>query len=91
MPKITYNDQNFEVEKGQTLLHALIEHGVDLPHDCEQGSCGIDAVVVIRGIENLSPPFGDEADYLNYTHFPENVRLACCSRVFGDVEIILYQ
>ncbi len=91
MPKLTYNNQTFEVAKGVTLLHALAGQGIDLPHDCEQGYCGTDAIVVVKGQENLSPAFGDEADNLKYTRYPENVRMACSSRIFGDIEITLYQ
>lgn len=90
MPKLIFQQKEIEIPEGTTILQALIKEKIDLPHDCEQGYCGTDAIVVIRGQENLSPPFGDEADNLKYTKYPPNVRMACSSRIYGDVEIEIY-
>ncbi len=38
------------VAPGQTILRALIEHGIDVPYSCEQGVCGACETKVIEGI-----------------------------------------
>jgi len=40
---------SLRVPDGQTLLHALREHGVPMPSSCEQGACGTCRVTVLDG------------------------------------------
>lgn len=89
-PKLTFQGKTFEVEPGTTILQGLRAHGIHVRTDCEFGSCGTDPMVIVRGIENLSPPIGDEIWNLEFNKFPENVRMACVTRIFGDVEIELF-
>ena len=89
-PKLTFKGKTYAVEPGTTILRALTQHGVDLRSDCEFGYCGTDAIVIVRGMENLSVPIGDEVGNLEFNKFPMNVRMACVTRIFGDVEIDLF-
>lgn len=89
-PKLIYRGKKYEVAPGTTILQALVAHGVDLRTDCEFGYCGTDPIVVIRGMENLSAPIGDEVGNLEFNKFPLNVRMACVARIFGDVEIEMF-
>ena len=86
-PKVTYQGKTFEVEPGTTLLRALISQGYDLRSDCEFGYCGTDPVVVVKGMDHLSVPIGDEVGNLEFNKFPVNVRMACVARIFGDIEV----
>lgn len=73
--------------RGQTLLEALSGAGVPVTASCKSGLCGSDAVLVIEGHENLSPPSDDERATLKRLGLEDKARLACCCRVYGPVRI----
>lgn len=89
-PKLIFQGKELEVEPGTPILEALHTMGHPIRSDCEFGNCGTDPVVILSGMENLSPPTDDEAWNLKFNKFPANVRMACVSRIFGDVEIELF-
>ncbi|PMH38658.1 ferredoxin [Vibrio sp. 10N.286.49.B3] len=35
------DDIKFEVEKGQTVLEAALNNGIDFPHRCQVGACAM--------------------------------------------------
>ncbi len=76
---------------GQNLLMVLEKRGVDLVANCRSGLCGSDAVFVVAGMENLSPPGDDEIVTLTRLGALGKARLACCCRVYGDVALAPYQ
>jgi len=47
--RLERSGREFEVANGQTLLHALHEHGIELEASCEQGVCGTCFTNVIAG------------------------------------------
>ena len=76
-----------EIPDGNTILEAAYLARVRLQTDCEYGYCGTDAMVILSGQDRLSPPEGDEVDNLAHNKFPANVRMACVTRVYGDVVV----
>jgi ferredoxin, 2Fe-2S len=65
--------------KGDTILDAALDHGIDLPHECGGNcSCTTCHVVIEEGWENLSPIEYPEDERLNDTddRTPRS-RLAC--------------
>jgi 3-phenylpropionate/trans-cinnamate dioxygenase ferredoxin reductase subunit len=77
MPKtfnVSIGNQVFSVNAGVRLLHAALQNGVDLPHDCRAGQCGACAVELTKGIT-----LGGELGCGNV--------LACQARVFSDLVI----
>jgi vanillate O-demethylase ferredoxin subunit len=42
--------QEIAVAPGQTILEALLDHGVDAPHSCQQGICGACETGVVSGV-----------------------------------------
>ena len=38
-----------EVPVGQTILEAMLEHGIDAPHSCESGTCGTCRTRLLEG------------------------------------------
>lgn len=83
--KETRLECNFRRGLGLQAVCAKEETGIEF--DCRAADCGICAVKVISGSENLSPKTAAEADFLQAMKADDDERLACQVRVFGDVEI----
>jgi 3-phenylpropionate/trans-cinnamate dioxygenase ferredoxin reductase subunit len=47
---VTINDQVFSASRGDVLLDAAREHGIDIPYDCTSGHCGACRVRVLDGL-----------------------------------------
>ncbi len=89
-PKLTFEGKTVEVVPGTSILMALRQMGHPIRSDCEFGTCGTDPVVILSGMENLSESTDDEAWNLHFNKFPPNVRMACVTKIFGDIEIELF-
>jgi len=92
MPLITFLPEGvtMTVEPGTTILAAAKAARIEVRTDCEFGWCGTDPFVVVSGMENLSAPEEDERDNIRLNHFPPNVRMACVTRVLGDIVVERY-
>ena len=42
--------REFAITPGQTILEALLDHGIDAPHSCQQGICGACETRVLEGV-----------------------------------------
>lgn len=49
MPQVTYRNQLFTLEKGQTILDAALIAGIDMPYSCQAGSCGTCQCTLVEG------------------------------------------
>jgi NADPH-dependent 2,4-dienoyl-CoA reductase/sulfur reductase-like enzyme/ferredoxin len=78
-----------EADAGQTLAEVVQLSGADLQSGCQMGLCGCDPVYVCDGGENLSAMEADERATVARFGFPEQTRMACVTRVQGDVVISL--
>jgi NAD(P)H-flavin reductase/ferredoxin len=76
---VTVNGETFSAYRGDLLLDAALDNGVDIPHgdDCGSGDCGACRVEVIAGM-TLG---GETAD-------PSAVR-ACQCRIMSDLDVII--
>ncbi|MCP2045311.1 adenylate/guanylate cyclase domain-containing protein [Pontibacter sp. HSC-36F09] len=73
------------VEEQQTILQASLAAGIPHYHACGgKGQCTTCRVLVLEGQEKLTPPTGLEQAIKKVKKFPDNVRLACQSRVNGE-------
>lgn len=71
---------------GITLLESAIHAGIDLASACGgMGICGQCRVQVITG--EVSPPNASETDLFSELELGRGQRLACCTRVEGDVKV----
>lgn len=62
------------VEPGQTLLHALIQHNVNISYSCEEGICGACEVHVLDGVpDHRDMVLNDQEKQANKT------MMVCCS------------
>ena len=76
--------------EGKPLLEALLEHGVEVAHECGGTlACATCCVVVRHGLESLSPASEDEADMLERANIrAPGARLSCQAVVGrGDLAI----
>jgi ferredoxin len=55
--------------------------------DCRKSECGLCLVHVLEGGKNLNQPLFMEEQTLRAMRVGSNCRLACQSRVFGDIVI----
>jgi vanillate O-demethylase ferredoxin subunit len=73
--EIAGTGQRIEIHPEQTVTHALLAHGFDVPVSCEQGICGTCITRVVSGIPDHRDVFmTDEERALNNQFTP------CCSR-----------
>lgn len=76
--------KTYHVPRDKTLLQVLLENGIDVPNDCEEGLCGSCEVVVEYGeIEHRDK-------VLTALERIKNTRMiTCCSRAKGKIKIKL--
>ncbi len=89
MAKITFmpEDTSFEVPDGTTILVAAVRNGVGLRHDCTEAICGTDRVLILKGLDNLSPVEDNEELTLGMLDSGPDHRLGCVARIQGDVTV----
>lgn len=70
---------------------ALCARHTDTPLEfgCRNADCGTCIFRVVQGEENLSPRNEREKDFLQAMRADPDERLACQTRIMGDVEIYL--
>jgi NAD(P)H-flavin reductase/ferredoxin len=73
--QITINGNSFLARRGELLLDAALNNGIDLPYDCRAGHCGSCCVRLVSGDVR-----GGEGSEPGIVH-------ACQCRVVGDVVI----
>lgn len=78
------------LSEGESLLDGLLQHGVELAHECGGAlACATCCVVVRHGMESLSPTSEDEEDMLERANVrAPGARLSCQAMVGrGDLVI----
>jgi NAD(P)H-flavin reductase/ferredoxin len=70
--EITINGQSFVAHRGELLLDAALNNGIDLPYDCRAGHCGTCCVRLVSGEVR-----GGEGSEPGVVH-------ACQCRIVGD-------
>ena len=83
------NEKIIEIKEEQTILQASLEADIPHYHACGgKARCSTCRVVVQEGGEHLSHPNKAEQNLRKKKKFPENVRLACQTKVISnDVKI----
>lgn len=77
-----------QVVRGAGLLQASLMAGIELPQACGgRASCTTCRVLVKEGAARLSPPRLAEREMLAESGLLGRYRLACQSRVLGDVVV----
>lgn len=75
-----------ELQDGSPIGEACAHAGV--PIACRVGVCGVCAIRVTEGLQNLSPPTTEEIDLFGKDGTARGERLACqCTIISGTVRI----
>ncbi len=82
--------RSFAVDPGRSLLEGIESAGLTQDFGCRMGMCGADAIAIVDGMENLSPPSDEELATLRRLGLEGRARMACvCKAVGGAVTIDL--
>jgi len=84
MAKLILNDDEIEIEDGESIVDAIEEAGV--PIGCSNGVCGTCEVEVISGMDNLSELNQEELDL----GMEGNRRLGCQLTIKGGTVELTY-
>jgi ferredoxin, 2Fe-2S len=92
MVKITIENlgQKTIIEQGRQVpaLRVIHENGIDWMHDCGgKGRCTTCKMIVVKGLENLSSVTPAELKYRQEGALKSNERLACQTRILGEIHI----
>jgi len=88
-PEVLIEGKRIVVEKGKTLLEVIEANGLPIEAGCRMGVCGADPVCIVKGMDKLSKISSDERTTLERLGRAENTRMACVTRVRGNVEVSL--
>lgn len=82
--------RSFAVDPGRSLLEGIESAGLTQDFGCRMGMCGADAIAIVDGMENLSPPSDEELATLRRLGLEGRARMACvCKALGGGVTIDL--
>lgn len=83
-PSIRFGERTLAAEEGETLLAALLRHGLPFAHSCQQGNCGTCRCELVSG-DVLELPRSEFA--LSDAQRSRGIILACRTQIWGDCEI----
>ncbi|APB33309.1 adenylate cyclase [Gloeomargarita lithophora Alchichica-D10] len=82
------DQQTIATNASETLLDALLSHEIPHTHACGgQAYCSTCRVLILDGIKHCSSPTRAEKALAQKLQFPIHVRLACQTKISGDVTI----
>ena len=84
MPVISYDEQSYECQDGETVLQCLTRHGVSIPSSCQSGVCQTCLMQAIRGRPPATAQQGLK-DTLQAQHY----FMACVCTPEEDMEVVL--
>lgn len=92
MPDITFREKEQDITVsnplGGTILAASLQGNVPHYHACNgHARCTTCRVWVVNGRENLNPRTDAEKKVSSRKHWPDEIRLACQTKIFGDVTV----
>ncbi|MFZ5449386.1 MAG: adenylate/guanylate cyclase domain-containing protein [Thermodesulfobacteriota bacterium] len=90
MPIIKFlpDDQEVEVNEGETILLAGLRANISHAHLCGGSArCSTCRVIILEGLENCAPRNAEEQAIADMLRFDPKVRLACQTVVTGNVKV----
>ncbi len=81
--------QTVKVRRGVGFQAVSAKYKAGIEYDCRASDCGICAIKIVTGQECLSPKTAAEADFLKAMGADDDERLACQTRILGDVKILV--
>jgi uncharacterized 2Fe-2S/4Fe-4S cluster protein (DUF4445 family) len=92
LPSVTFQPSGLRVEceEGESVFEVGRRAGVEISTACVgKATCGLCRVKILAGEGSLTPLNAAEKKHLGNVYFITKVRLACQSRVSGDVTVEL--
>lgn len=80
-------DMDVEVPAGSAFQEIVEASGADVTFGCRNGTCGTCRIRIEEGLENISTPNREEADFLKSIEAEDNERLGCQICIQGDCKI----
>ena len=88
MPRVTIGETVVEVQVGESLFEAGARTSAGIDTSCVgKGTCGLCRVRVLAGADQLNPYTDEERKHLGNVYHLTKVRLACRTKISGDVTI----
>ena len=90
MPQIYYlpDEQRVEAKIKETILKASLRSKIPHAHACRgRARCSTCRVVILEGMDNCTPPTSRELKLSTKLHFESSIRLACQTKVLGDIKL----
>lgn len=90
MPRIEVLPDDIEIEASgeETILQALLRHGIPHAHVCGGNArCSTCRILIMEGLQYCSPPSPKEQRVAERLHLSPSIRLACQTRTSGPVRI----
>lgn len=86
--RVTINGVEIEAREGESLFDVGARASAGIDTSCVgKGTCGLCRVKVLSGAEHLNPFTDEERKHLGNVYHLTKVRLACRTRISGDVAI----
>jgi len=82
MPAIEYRGQSYSTAPDETVLDALLRHGIEAPHSCKVGTCGSCMMRAETGVIPVSAQVGMRDSWKAQRYF-----LPCICRPESDLSI----
>jgi NAD(P)H-flavin reductase/ferredoxin len=84
MTRIKFDDQIFETENDETVLHTLLRNNVQVPYGCKAGAC---QCCLMRSLDNVPPEKSQTG--LKDTQQKQNYFLPCICVPENDMTVVL--
>jgi adenylate cyclase len=82
------DNRDVDIAEDQTILKASLDAGIPHIHVCGgHARCSTCRVLVLEGVENCLPRNADEQRMADRLRFDNTLRLACQTRVIGNVKL----
>jgi len=90
MPRIYYlpDERKVETAAAETILQASLRAGIPHAHACGgKARCSTCRVLILEGLEHCNPRNVKEKKLAERLHFGPEIRLACQTRITGEVKL----
>jgi adenylate cyclase len=90
MPRAFYfpDDKSVQIGSAESILRASLRAGIPHAHVCGGNArCSTCRIVIVEGLKYCSPRNSKEKRIADRLHFGPNIRLACQTRINGDIKL----
>ncbi len=82
------DNKTIEASPENTILEATLKANINHMHVCGGNArCSTCRVYILEGLENCQPRNQKETQLVEKLRFPQNIRLACQTKISGDITI----